>query len=394
MSYAICRMQKMKKTDLKGMQYHNQRERESRTNFDIDVDKTKDNYDLVNDKPIDYNERVNEIIESQKTTTRKVRKDAVMVNELIVTSDRDFFDRLSPEDEKRFFEESKALFEERYGKQNMAYAMVHVDEKTPHMHLGVVPMRDGKLQGKNVFNREELRWLQDEFPKHMKSKGFDLERGEPGSDRKHLSAQRYKLQTLKDEIKTLEGDLKAVQELDKDLSEITSENKEKRSMGFVGPEKVEMPKENYEKLYQMAHRSYEHAKERNEMEQQRRRDQERMQRLHEENRRLEKEKEKQRERNQELEKEVHILRKALDLIKEKLASKVKDISELFGYTKLQAVHQLNHKTYPKRLLSEDENDGKDRFQVHLYNQKKREKEEKERQRQERKKKNRDRGMEM
>lgn len=252
----------MKKTDLKGMQYHNQRERESRTNFDIDGDKTKDNYDLVNDKSIDYNERVNEIIESQKTTTRKVRKDAVMVNELIVTSDRDFFDRLSSEDEKRFFEESKALFEERYGKQNMAYAMVHVDEKTPHMHLGVVPMRDGKLQGKNVFNREELRWLQDEFPKHMKSKGFDLERGEPGSDRKHLSAQRYKLQTLKDEIKTLEGDLKAVQELDKDLSEITSENKEKRSMGFVGPEKVEMPKENYEKLYQMAHRSYEHVKER------------------------------------------------------------------------------------------------------------------------------------
>src|SRR5699024_12501123 len=74
--------------------------------------------------------------------------------------------------QKRFFEESYKLFSERYGKQNIAYATVHNDEQTPHMHLGVVPMRDGKLQGKNVFNRQELLWLQDKFPEHMKKQGF------------------------------------------------------------------------------------------------------------------------------------------------------------------------------------------------------------------------------
>src|SRR5699024_12445886 len=74
-------------------------------------------------------------------------------------SDRDFFERLDPGEQKRFFEESYKLFSERYGKQNIAYATVHNDEQTPHMHLGVVPMRDGKLQGKNVFNRQELLWL-------------------------------------------------------------------------------------------------------------------------------------------------------------------------------------------------------------------------------------------
>src|SRR5699024_12756864 len=74
---------------------------------------------------------------------------------------------------KRFFEESYKLFSERYGKQNIAYATVHNDEQTPHMHLGVVPMRDGKLQGKNVFNRQELLWLQDKFPEHMKKQGFE-----------------------------------------------------------------------------------------------------------------------------------------------------------------------------------------------------------------------------
>lgn len=111
LSYAVVRMAKMKSHDLKGIQFHNQRERESKTNPDIDKEKTKDNYNLVNTENINYNERVKEIIEPQKTGTRKIRKDAVLVNELIITSDRSFFDRLSPEDEKRFFEEKlKVIF--------------------------------------------------------------------------------------------------------------------------------------------------------------------------------------------------------------------------------------------------------------------------------------------
>ena len=207
MSFAVVRMQKMKSHDLKGIQFHNQRERESKTNEDIDPDRTHENYDLVNDEPIDYNERVKEIIESQKVGTRKTRKDAVLVNELLVTSDRYFFERLEPDEQKRFFEESYKLFSERYGGQNIAYATVHMDEKTPHMHVGVVPMRDGKLQGKNVFNRQELLWLQDKFPEHMQKLGFDLERGEKGSTREHLETREFKKQTLEKEIDFLEKNL-------------------------------------------------------------------------------------------------------------------------------------------------------------------------------------------
>ena len=207
MSYAVTRMQKVKSAGLKGMQFHNQRERESRTNEDIDRERTHENYDLRNDGNIDYNERVKEIIDSQKTDTRKTRKDAVLVNELLITSDKKFFDRLDPDERKRFFEESYKLFSERYGKQNIAYATVHNDEKTPHMHLGVVPMRDGKLQGKNVFNRQELLWLQDKFPEHMKKQGFELERGEKGSDRKHIETAKFKKQTLEKEIDFLEENL-------------------------------------------------------------------------------------------------------------------------------------------------------------------------------------------
>lgn len=200
-------MQKMKSHDLKGIQFHNQRERESKTNSDIDKERSHENYDFVNDENINYNERVKEIIESQKTGSRKTRKDAVLVNELLVTSDSTFFDKLSSVEQKRFFEESFKLFSERYGEQNIAYATVHNDEKTPHLHIGVVPMRDGKLQGKNVFNRQELLWMQDKFPEHMQKLGFNLERGEKGSDREHIETQVFKKQTLEKEIDFLEKNI-------------------------------------------------------------------------------------------------------------------------------------------------------------------------------------------
>src|SRR5699024_3773538 len=139
MSYAVCGMQKVKSAGLKSMQFHNQRERESRTNEDIDRERTHENYDLQNNKNINYNERIKDIIDSQKTDTRKKRKDAVLVNQLLVTSDRDFFERLDPGEQKRFFEESYKLFSERYGKQNIAYATVHNDVQNAHKHLYICP---------------------------------------------------------------------------------------------------------------------------------------------------------------------------------------------------------------------------------------------------------------
>lgn len=260
MSYAVVRMAKMKSHDLKGMQFHNQREKESKTNPDIDKSKSSLNYDLHNSGPIDYNKRVKEIINSQKVSERKTRKDAVLVNELLVTSDRHFFDKLSPEDEKRFFHESYKLFSERYGPQNIAYATVHKDEKTPHLHLGVVPMKEGRLQGKNVFNRQELLWIQNDFPKHMKDLGFDIERGEKGSDREHIEMQKFKAQTLDKKVKELESSLNDVQQAYEIIQKVDEvEVKEKKDMkslvGLKGHSRVEMASEDFERIQTLARSS-------------------------------------------------------------------------------------------------------------------------------------------
>src|SRR5699024_8365279 len=53
----------------------------------------------------------------------------------------------------------------------------------------------------------ELQWLQDTFPKHMQELGFELQRGEKGTDRKHIEMTRFKKETLDKEIQTLEKKL-------------------------------------------------------------------------------------------------------------------------------------------------------------------------------------------
>ena len=360
MSFAVCRMEKMKSYDLKGMQFHNQRERESKTNPDIDKERSHLNYDLVNQEKIDYNKRVKEIIESQKTGTRKTRKDAVLVNELMITSDRVFFDRLDPADEKRFFEESYKLFADRYGKQNIAYATVHMDERTPHMHLGVVPMRDGKLQGKNVFNRQELQWIQDEFPKYMQKKGFDLQRGEKGSDREHLTTQEFKAKMLKDEIKTLEESIKDKksrlsdlgQSLDKVKSVDDIETKERG--GLLRPKTVEIASEDFENIKVLA-KSSETLRDEN-------------RRLKQENDNLALERElltsenrDLRTDNYELKKENDFLKKTIERVKEMYREKLPELANMIGYVKASLLDKAKEKLLKRNFACEDEVKGAQKF---------------------------------
>lgn len=244
------RMHKMKASDLRGMQYHNQRERASKTNTDIDRSRSHLNYDLVNNTRIDYKEKIEKRIKEGVKTKRKIRKDAVLCSQWIITSDRGFFEGLSEEEERRFFKEAYQWFADRYGKENIVFATVHRDEHTPHLHLGVVPItRDGRLSSKDLFNPRELKRIQDEFPKYMRSKGFYLERGIPNKQ-KHMEPVRYKNQQVLEHGKQLEKWLnnrvqiaKEIQRADVWLGEI--EVKEK---GLFKKDRVELSKEDWEQV--------------------------------------------------------------------------------------------------------------------------------------------------
>lgn len=185
-------MQKMKSGNLNGIGNHNQRKTENHSNPDIEIERSHLNYDLVN-RTENYKTDIENYINENKSTSRAVRKDAVLINEWIVTSDQNFFENLTDDETRDFFETAKNYFAENFGDENIRYAQVHLDETTPHMHLGIVPFdKENKLSAKRVFDRKTLQKIQDELPKYLKERNFDLTRGEKGSDRKHLSVPEYK----------------------------------------------------------------------------------------------------------------------------------------------------------------------------------------------------------
>ena len=200
MSYSIVRVSKVKSgTNTTGIQKHVQRENNNYENEDIDHSKTHLNYDLVNDSKQDFNRLINEKIERNYTGKRKIRTDAVKHIDGLITSDNDFFDNQTSKDTKQFFEDAKTFLEQEYGKDNLLYATVHMDEKTPHMHYGLVPITtDGRLSAKEVVgNKKALTEFQDRFNEHVKQRGYDLERGQPRqiTNEKHEQMSQYKQRT-------------------------------------------------------------------------------------------------------------------------------------------------------------------------------------------------------
>ena len=201
MSFAVARMQKVKSGNLVGVGNHNQRNTDNHSNKDIDVEQSHLNYDLVN-RTENYKRDIEQFINDNKSSSRAVRKDAVLINEWIITSDNPFFKDKDDKEIKDFFDTAKSYFADKFGDNNIRYAQVHLDETTPHMHLGIVPFNDEhKLSAKTVFNRQALQAVQDELPKYLNERGFELERGEKGSERKNLTVPEYK--KAKDELKEI-----------------------------------------------------------------------------------------------------------------------------------------------------------------------------------------------
>ena len=76
-------------------------------------------------------------------------------------------------DEEKFFREAYAFLSERYGKENVISAYVHLDETTPHLHFAFVPVTEDtkrggfKLSAKEVVNRQDLRTFHKNLSDHM-----------------------------------------------------------------------------------------------------------------------------------------------------------------------------------------------------------------------------------
>jgi len=138
-----------------------------------------------------------------------------------------------------------------FGAENLVSAVLHLDEKTPHIHATVVPIVSGerrkakamkaegnkkkyrkkkpnvvRLCADDIMTRDKLKKYQDSYAEAMNKYG--LQRGIEGSEARHITTQQYyrelfiQNEQLKEDIGILQ---KQKEEANQNLSHIKSEIK-------------------------------------------------------------------------------------------------------------------------------------------------------------------------
>ena len=206
--YGILRFAKYKGPEISKIEAHNERTKDHYdSNKDIDMSRTHLNFHLVTPQRKYRAEAEKQI----KDAGCRTRSDSVRVVEALFTASPEFFKGKKRSEIKAFFEEALVFMKKHQSEETIISAVVHMDEKTPHMHLSFVPLTaDKRLCAKEIVgNKKKLTEWQDAYWKHMVKKYPDLERGESASKtgRTHIPLRLYKeavhLNHMKDQIMTL-----------------------------------------------------------------------------------------------------------------------------------------------------------------------------------------------
>ena len=209
--YAILRFAKYKGPEIGHIESHNERTKEKyASNPDVDTSRSHLNFHLVFPERKYRAEAEKQIAEAGCRT----RSDSVRVVEVLVTASPEFFKGKKKAEIKAYFQEALDFIQQHQNPRTIISAVVHMDEKTPHMHLCFVPLtEDKRLSAKEIVgNKKKLTWWQDEFWKHMVKKYPDLERGESASEtgRTHIPPRLFKkavhLNRMKDQIMAILND--------------------------------------------------------------------------------------------------------------------------------------------------------------------------------------------
>lgn len=191
--YAILRFAKYKGPEISGIEAHNERTKEKyASNPDIDPSRTHLNFHLIKPERKYRAESERQIAEAGCRT----RSDSVRVVEALITATPEFFKGKKRAEIKEFFNEALEFIKQNQAPETIISAVVHLDEKSPHMHLCFVPLtEDKRLCAKEILgNKKKLTQWQDKYWEHMVKKYPDLERGESASEtgRDHIPTRVFK----------------------------------------------------------------------------------------------------------------------------------------------------------------------------------------------------------
>ncbi len=228
LNYAIFRSEPiMTIPDLAQIGSHNKREKEAyNSNPDIKQELSKNNielvpltekyvkgfYNLTNEYRKQHEEKQKaERADRKKTFNQMLNKSRnVVADELLFTATSEFFKEMTIDDIKDWAETCMEFVynDLGYTREQVLHSVVHLDEKTPHIHCVVVPLvkkfdnrtnteRYTITKKEYIKDKIHLSQLQDKYHKRLVDKGYDLERGIKGSDNQNINIKQYKQMTKK-----------------------------------------------------------------------------------------------------------------------------------------------------------------------------------------------------
>jgi hypothetical protein len=138
-------------------------------------------------------EAVTKRIHQGYKSNRKIRSDSVKFLSTVFTGSHEQMIKLSqdPKELERWVKANADFASEEFGVENIVRFVLHMDEKTPHLHCIHVPLtEDGRLTAKEVLgDRNDLKGRQTRYGLAMKP--FGLARGEGKEGVYHEKAEEY-----------------------------------------------------------------------------------------------------------------------------------------------------------------------------------------------------------
>ena len=246
MGYAVLHLEKAKGTDSR-MSAHIER-----TVHPKNADRTRThlNRELVQ-FPEGVRNRTQAIAHRIETAgiRRKVSANQVKAIRILLTGSNKDMKQMEAEGRiEDWCNDSLKWIRETYGEQNLVSAVLHMDEKTPHIHATVIPIvtgerrkagqeeqngkkkyrkknpQDVRLCADDVMARHRLKHYQDTYAQAMNKYG--LQRGVDGSLAKHISTMQYYKQLVEQQDslqENIENPLGLEEEAMKKLKQVKGE---------------------------------------------------------------------------------------------------------------------------------------------------------------------------
>lgn len=211
-NYAMARVEKIKLNDNEKLEKtisHNLRLGNYGSNIDpqkIHLNQILIGADNIEGFNTDWKNRLDELQENNKDKNgRKTnfRSDAVGLLEVALLASPAFFEGLKKADFEAWVQTQKDFIIAEYGAKNVISLVLHLDEKTPHLHALVVPEYANKLNAKwRVGNQTQLSMLQSRYAKANYKYGLKRgrqrilpnENGEKDKTVRHKNSTKFRLE--------------------------------------------------------------------------------------------------------------------------------------------------------------------------------------------------------